>query len=79
MDKINLLLVIGEILNASKYEGGVTKREIEYDLNLEPDLAENFLRLLKKKGLVKHDSNRFYITEKGRTFIKDYESALDIV
>jgi len=78
MSRINLLLVIGEILTASMGDEGVSKREIEYDLNLESDLMNNFLQLLKEKGLIKEMDERFFITGRGRNFLKDYEEALDM-
>ncbi|MFP3952361.1 MAG: winged helix-turn-helix domain-containing protein, partial [Candidatus Bathyarchaeia archaeon] len=77
MDRMNLLLVIGEILKTSTSIDGASREEIEYDFNIEPDLMENFLKLLQEKGMINLFKGRFFITDRGREFLNDYEKALD--
>lgn len=47
---------------------GVKKTHIVYEANLNFNIAEQYLEMLKDKGLIKQENGLFITTEKGKVF-----------
>ena len=55
-----------EILKAAM--NGVRKTHIVYEVNLNFNIAHEYLEMLKDKELIKHENGLFTITGKGKLF-----------
>jgi len=59
--------IVVEILDTAK--NGVKKTAIVYRANLNFRLADNYLVLLEKQGLLEHKSDKYITTDKGNIFL----------
>lgn len=60
--------IIIDILDVAK--GGVNKTSIVYRTNLNFKLADKYLELLQKQGLVENYSDKYKTTDKGKIFLE---------
>ena len=60
--------IVIEILEVAK--AGVNKTSIVYRTNLNFTLAEKYLELLGIQGLVENRSEKYFTTDKGRSFLE---------
>ncbi len=60
--------IIIDILDVAR--GGVNKTTIVYKANLNFKLAEKYLDLLMKQGLVENHLDKFKTTDKGKVFLQ---------
>lgn len=60
--------IVVEVLEVAR--NGVNKTAIVYRTNLNFKLANKYLSLLKKQGLLVNDSDKFITTDKGKTFLE---------
>jgi len=66
--------IIIDVLETAKV--GVNKTRIVYEANLNFKLADKYLALLQKNGLMEKKMDKYIITEKGKRFL---ERAQDVV
>lgn len=60
--------IIIEILEVTRF--GVNKTSVVYRTNLNFLLADKYLELLEKQGLVESKSEKFVTTDKGKNFLE---------
>ncbi len=60
--------IIMEVLEIAKT--GVSKTNIVYKANLNLKLADKYLDLLQKDGMLENRLDKYIITEKGKMFLK---------
>lgn len=60
--------IIIEVLEVT--QPGVNKTSIVYRTNLNFKLADKYLELLQKNGLLENNSDKYRTTEKGKTFLE---------
>ncbi len=60
--------IIIDILDVAK--GGVNKTSIVYRTNLNFKLADKYLELLQKQGMVENNPNKYKTTDKGKIFLE---------
>ena len=65
------LEIIREILEVAKL--GAKKTEIVYKTNLTFSRADEYLKFLMEKGLIKKEDKKWRTTEKGLKFIKNFK------
>ena len=65
-DKIDIII---DILEISKVE--ITKTSIIHKANLNFKLADRYLQLLQKHGLIENRLNKYTITKNGKQFLKE--------
>ena len=70
--KRNNLDICADILRVSK--GGMKKTHIVYQANLNFNMVNRYLGKLLEKKFLKQNGDRFFQTEKGARFIKQYEA-----
>ncbi len=63
--RIDIIIDVLEVANM-----GVNKTAVVYKTNLNFKLAEKYLGLLQKQGLVENNVNKYKTTEKGRIFLE---------
>ncbi len=63
--RIDIIIDVLEVANM-----GVNKTAVVYKTNLNFKLAEKYLGLLQKQGLVENNINKYKTTEKGRIFLE---------
>ncbi|MHC1636235.1 MAG: winged helix-turn-helix domain-containing protein [Candidatus Methanospirareceae archaeon] len=66
--------IIGDILKETKVKGGVNKTKIVYGANLNFERASKILKWLIEKELVRMNSNKYEITEKGKKVLEEIEN-----
>jgi predicted transcriptional regulator len=63
--RIDIIIDVLEIASM-----GVNKTAVVYKTNLNFKLAEKYLGLLQKQGLVENNVNKYKTTEKGKIFLE---------
>ena len=63
--RIDIIIDVLEVANV-----GVNKTAVVYKTNLNFKLAEKYLELLQKHGLVENMINKYRTTEKGKVFLE---------
>ena len=66
------LEIIADILSVTLK--GAKKTEIVYKANINFTRIEKYLPYLAEKGLLEHAHGEYRITEKGKEFLRDYQS-----
>jgi len=66
----DILLVVGN---------GATKTEIVYEANLNFQRAQRHLDYLEGKGLLENSGPLYKSTERGKAFLRDYQSMREIL
>lgn len=72
MTRRNNLDICADILRIAGENGGVRKTRIVYLANLNFKIVKKYLRDLIENGLLQHLGDFYFITDKGRTFIRRY-------
>ena len=60
--------IIIEVLDVAK--GGINKTSVVYRTNLNFKLADRYLELLQKHGLIENRSDKYTTTDKGKIFLE---------